>query len=273
MTNESSGRKRKIVKSLSIVGILLLLSLMGIGYFIDFNGDRIYTEETPIPDADSGLMVLVPDGRSTGMMPDVEEEDPDADGDVVAESAHSSGGRRGSGGGFFHASNSEPTPPDLMIKDPDEDWQDGVTATWTMSNMMPGDSVSSWVKFINNGETPANILTVNCTSVTTDPPGPESDTQENTNDLDKQMIITEMTYYYVYYGDKQINCLSLLNDNNEDGNIDLDDLEAQTIELPAPGMTYASATTLTMTIQFNPGAGNDYQGDILDSTFRFTLIE
>ncbi|MGB2728295.1 MAG: TasA family protein [Halobacteriota archaeon] len=273
MTNNEN---RKIVKYFSIVGIvsiLLLLSLISIGYFINFNGDRIYSEETLIPDGDSGLMVLMPDSSSTGMMPDTEEEEPDADGDVIAESAHSSGGRRGSGGGFFHATNSEPSPPDLRIKDPDEEdiWQDGVTATWTMSNMMPGDSVSSWVKFINKGETPASNLTINCMSVTIDHPGPECDTEEGTTDLDKEMIITEMIYYY--QSTEQIDCLSLLPDLNENGNKDLDDLEAQTIDLPAPGMTDASATTLTMTIQFSQEAGNEYQGDILNTTFKFTLIQ
>lgn len=273
MTNELSGRKRKIVKYFSIVGILLLLSLIGMGYFIDFNGDRLYSEETPTPDTDGGLMVLMPDSSSTGMMPDTEEEEePDADGDVIAESAHRRGGSGGCGsGGGNPTTNSEPLPLNLTIKDPDEDYGEGVTATWTMSNMMPGDSVSGWVKFLNKGDTEASNLTINCTSVTIDPPGPESDTEEGTTDLDKQMIITEMIYYY--QSTEQIDCLSLLPDLNENGNKDLDDLEAQTIDLPAPGMTDASATTLTMTIQFSQEAGNEYQGDILNTTFKFTLIQ
>ncbi|GAH52777.1 unnamed protein product, partial [marine sediment metagenome] len=139
-------------------------------------------------------------------------------------SSSGSSSSSGSGSGSVYLTTTgDSLPPDLMIKDPDEDiWQDGVTATWTMSNTMPGDSVSSWVKFINSGDTEANILMVNCTSVTIDDPGPESDTEEGTTDLDKQMIITEMTYYHGYQGTKQIDCLSLLIDNNDNGNIDLD---------------------------------------------------
>ncbi len=268
-------RIRELVKYPSIVGILLLLSLISIEYFIDFNGNRIYCEETSMPDTDS-VVVYMPDSSSTGTMPDTEEE-PDADvkgeADIEAKgvSEHISGG--GSGGGFFHITNSEPSPVDPKIKDHDEDYKDGITATWTMSNMMPGDFVSRCVKFINNGDTAASNLMVTCTSVKIDPPaGPESDTEEGTTDLDKEMIIAEMIYYHGYQGTEQIGCLSLLNDNNDNDNIDLDDLEAQTIELPAPGKG-DYATTLNMTIQFNPDAGNNYQGDILNSTFVFTLIE
>lgn len=257
--SSSSGKSnKKIVQYLSIVGILLLFYLISPVYFIDFLEDS--SEEPPTPD--SGM----PDSSLTRTMPDTEEE-PETEDEVVVRSAHGSGG---SGGG--HHTTSDPLPLDLKIKDQDEfNYKDGVTATWTMSNMMPGDSVTGWVKFINKGDTAASNLTINCTSITIDPPGPESDTEEGTTDLDKEMIIAEMLYYHGYQGNKQIECLSLLNDSNGNGNKDLDDLEAQTIDLPPPGMTYAYAANLAMTIQFNQEAGNDYQGDIVNSTFIFTL--
>lgn len=272
MSSESNGRNKKIVEYLAIISILLFLSLISMGYFIDFCGESVYGGATSIPDIDSGLMVYIPDSNSTGTgtMPDTEEE-PDADvkieEDVIAKSGHRSGG----GGGGNPTTNNDPLPLNLTIKDHDEDYRDGVTATWTMSNMMPGDSVSGWVMFINKGDTAATNLTINCTSVTIDPLGPESDTEENTTDLDKEMIIAAMIYYYDV--NKQIDCLSLLNDSNNNGNKDLDDLEAQVIDLPPPGMTDTYATNLSMTLQFNPDAGNNYQGDELNTTFIFTLLK
>lgn len=271
MSSESNGRNKKIViKHLSIIGILLLLSLISMGYFIDFCDESVYGVEPPT--SDSGLMVYIPDSNSTGTgtMPDTEEE-PDADVKIEDDAVAKSGHRSGRGGGGGHpTTNNDPLPLNLTIKDHDEDYGDGVTATWTMSDMMPGDSVTSWVKFMNKGNTAATNLTINCTSVTIDPPGPESDTEEGTTDLDKEMIIAAMIYYYDV--NKQIDCLSLLNDSNSNGNKDLDDLEAP-ILLPAPGMTEVYATNLTMTLQFNPDAGNNYQGDELNTTFIFTLIK
>lgn len=278
MSSESNSRRKKIVTYHSIVGIgiLLLLSLISVGYFSDFNNGSVYGAEwTPTPGTDSGLIVYIPNSNSTETMPDTEEE---ADvkteiEDVTVKSV--SGHIRGGSVGEYPTTSSDPLPMDLKIKDQDEDYKDGVTATWTMSNMMPGDSVTGWLKFINKGDSAADHLTVNCTAITIDPPGPESDTEEGTTDLDKEMIIAEMRYYYDYNGNgyKQIDCLSLLNDMNGNGNKDLDDLEAQTIALPPPGMTDAYATNLSMIIQFSQDAGNDYQGDILNSTFRFTLIK
>jgi len=269
--SRSSGKNMKIVKYLSIVGIvgiLLLLSLIGIRYFVDFREDSSEEPPTPAPDY-SGI----PDSNSTGTMPATEKEEQDADakteGNVVAESV--SEHRRGGG---HHSPKKSDLFFDLQIEDQDEfNYKDGVTATWTMLNMMPGDSVSGWVKFINNGNILSDLLKINCTSVTIDPPGPESDTEEGTTDLDKEMTIAKMIYYYGYRGNKQIDCLSLLNDINGNGKRDLDDLEAQTIDLPPPGMAYAYATNLSMTVQFNPDAGNNYQGDILESTFIFVLTK
>ena len=278
---KNNNKKGKRIRS-ALLALLLCLFLVGIGGIIGIISSQVsdssVIEEpipTPVPTPTPTITPTPTPAMSTaGIIPKSESiilPTPTPTPIVVLKLGSGSGS--GSGSVYF-TTTDDSLPPDLKIKDPDEDiWQDGVTTTRTMSNMMPGDSVSSWVKFINSGDTEANILTVNCTSVTIDDPGPESDTEEGTTDLDNQMIITEMTYYYGYQGTKQIDCLSLLIDNNDNGYIDLDDLEAQTLEFPAPGMTDADATTLTMTIQFNPGAGNNYQGDILNTTFKFTLIE
>ncbi|MDI6903776.1 MAG: TasA family protein [Methanocellales archaeon] len=159
---------------------------------------------------------------------------------------------------------------DLKIKDQDEYfYRDGVSATWTLSDMKPGDSIDGWVRLRSDGSIAADHLEINVSNVVEDPPGPESDTEENTTDMDKEMIITEMNYTY-YTGTVHANCLELLDDTDGDGKISLDELEAQGIDnLPAPpkGRYY----TLYMTIMFDPDADNDYQGDILNATFTFTL--
>ncbi len=114
---------------------------------------------------------------------------------------------------------------DLKIKDQDEHFYgDGVTATWKMSEMKPGDEVSGWVRLRNEGSVEASWLDIDVSNTVIDPPGPESDTQENTNDLDAQMIITEMVYqYYTLSEVGTHDLLSQLSNIDGDGNITLDE--------------------------------------------------
>lgn len=159
---------------------------------------------------------------------------------------------------------------DLKIKDQDEFYYgDGVTATWTMSNMKPGDSVNGWVRLRKDGSIKADKLDIDVVNTVIDPEGPESDSEEGTTDLDKEMVIIEMKYYSKP-GIAEINCLELLEDKNKNGYVDLDDLETQGIDgLKAP--THTTTKDLNMTLQFDPFAGNYFQGDILNLTMTFTL--
>jgi predicted ribosomally synthesized peptide with SipW-like signal peptide len=149
---------------------------------------------------------------------------------------------------------------DLKIKDQDENnYKDGVSETWTMSDMKPGDSVSGWVRLRNDGCMEADHLEINVTNTMIDPDGPESDSEENTVDMDWEMIRTTVK-----------NLLDDLDDANKNGYKDLDDLETLGIDnLLAP--TYHTTRTFNITLQFNPDADNDFQGDTLISTFNFTL--
>jgi predicted ribosomally synthesized peptide with SipW-like signal peptide len=85
--------------------------------------------------------------------------------------------------------------PDLKIKDSGEYWSDGIGPEWTLSDMKPGNSVYGSVDLKNVGST-ADHLEITCNYTINDPPGPESDTQENTppDDMAKQMIITLCEY-------------------------------------------------------------------------------
>ena len=165
--------------------------------------------------------------------------------------------------------------PDLKLRDPNEPppgetgWYDGVTATWTMSNMLPGDSTSGWVWFRNFGD-PASQLWINVSNETIDePPQAESDTEPGTTtDMDWVMEITFMEYM----NGGATDCLALITDLNGNGFKDLDDLETmnagQGISVSPP----VASATLDMTVKFHETADNDYQGDTLNSTFTFTLI-
>jgi predicted ribosomally synthesized peptide with SipW-like signal peptide len=157
---------------------------------------------------------------------------------------------------------------DLKIKDQDENnYKDGVSETWTMSDMKPGDSVSGWVRLRNDGSITADHLEINVTNTMIDPDGPESDSEENTVDMDWEMILVKMDYEY---RTTVKNLLDDLDDANKNGYKDLDDLETLGIDnLLAP--TYHTTRTFNITLQFNPDADNDFQGDTLISTFNFTL--
>lgn len=78
-------------------------------------------------------------------------------------------------------------------------------------------------------------------------------------DKDRWLEITEMTYKY--YGGT-IDLLKALSDADKDGRVSLNDLEKLGIRgLPAPLPGGTDTATLTMTVQFAAGAGNEYQGD------------
>lgn len=186
-----------------------------------------------------------------------------------------------SSGNVFQAG----TGPDLQIMDGNEDWRNGVTATWTMSDMKPGDTVFGGVGLKNVG-TVADHLKITCNYIIYDPPGPESDTQEATpaGDMAKQMIITKCVYYNDIW---EIDCLTgtstgtpptpsgytaddwKINDADLDGKITLYDLKDDPLDnLPLPpGYT----TDFDMTLKFSEDAGNEFQGDTLDVTMIFTL--
>jgi len=157
---------------------------------------------------------------------------------------------------------------DLKIKDQDENnYKDGVSETWTMSDMKPGDSVSGWVRLRNDGSITADHLEINVTNTVIDPDGPESYSEEGTTDMDLEMILVKMDYEY---RTTVKNLLDDLDDANKNGYKDLDDLETLGIDnLLAP--TYHTTRTFNITLQFNPDADNDFQGDTLVSTFNFTL--
>lgn len=176
--------------------------------------------------------------------------------------------------------------PDLKIKDfaDGEDWRDGVTATWTMSDMKPGDTVFGGVGLKNVG-TVADHLEITCNYTIYDPLGPESDTQEDTpaDYMAKQMVIVKCVYYNdvwhifsngTHTGDPPEPSGYTPNDWNitdvdNDGKITLYDLKNDPLDdLPFPS---GYTTNFDMTLKFSEEAGSDFQGDTLNVTMIFTL--
>ena len=75
---------------------------------------------------------------------------------------------------------------DLKISDHDEyPPKDGVSATWTMSNMLPGDIAYGFVILTNSGTIGADHMEISVENVITDPVHEESDIQyPTTSEMD-----------------------------------------------------------------------------------------
>ena len=167
-------------------------------------------------------------------------------------------------------------------------WTDGVTGTWTLSNMKPGDETPTGSVFFKNfGSVASSTMEITCSyTVTEEMPRTESDTDPHTDEhpdeMAKYMIITTM----IYRNDRvNINCSTgydsyskqtkddwKINDANGDGKISLYELKLDPlINLPSPDTQPNKITQLDMSIKFDENAGNDFQGDIFDLTMIFTL--
>ena len=170
----------------------------------------------------------------------------------------------------------------------DGPWTDGVTGTWTLANMMPGDETATASVFFKNfGTVASSTMEITCSyTVTEETPRTGSDTDPNTDahpdEMAKYMVIT-----YIHYRNDHldIDCLTgsdrggpvnedwKISNTDSDGRITLYDLKQDPlVNLPSPDMQPPTKITqLDMSIKFDENAGNDFQGDIFDLTMIFTL--
>lgn len=172
---------------------------------------------------------------------------------------------KGIGGNNTFANN----PLDLQVKDQNEPWGNGVSATWVMDNMKPGDTSEMNSVYLRNvSSTEADYVKITVANITTDPNNEESDTEYPTDDnMDKWMEIAEM-----YYNGNNI--LTDLTDQNGNGWRDLDDFEQQGLEnLTPPLADLGNMKIFTLQLKFRQEADNMFQGDILESEFTFWLIQ
>lgn len=170
---------------------------------------------------------------------------------------------------------------ELEIRDQNEGFGNGVTATWTAQDVKPGNQYDFTVPFVGLrklGTINADHLEIaDDYKVIEENPCIESDTDCQTNlnpdKMAKEMIITRCKYYDALI----INCLTNLNpdyrieDKDGDGKITFYDLKQDPLDnLPPVGGSYAFGY-FEMGVKFAESAGNDFQGDTFDLTMIFTL--
>ncbi len=161
----------------------------------------------------------------------------------------------------------------------------------TMSNMAPGDSVTGSIDVENTGSLNADHLAITFDNIVSDENG------DANPDMDSQLIVKSMklgpypitndlvTYmdgskngvhlgygYYIKLKDGNVNTDI---DVNKDGKISLAELKGKTIFIhggnPANFLKAGGKGTLTVTVEFDKDAGNEYQGDTVESILTFTL--
>jgi len=163
---------------------------------------------------------------------------------------------------------------DLKTIDWDElTWRDGVTATWTATNMKPGDNFPFDMELVGLSRVVGTItpssLQITCNyNVIEETPQTESDTDPHTNEhpdaMAKQMIITRFKYNGTDYVDS-------ITDFDGDGQKTFYDLKNSPVTgLPIPVVT-DGGTFFRLSVKFSEDAGNDFQGDTFDLTMIFTL--
>ncbi len=190
---------------------------------------------------------------------------------------------------------------DLKIRDQDEPYRDGVTATWTATDVKPGNEYAFLVPFVQltktYGSIDADHLEIGCDySVIEENPCLESDTDCETNlhpdEMAKEMLISRC----VYKEDaKCVDCLTgkryngydptsgvcvgdvletrtdwQIEDQNADGKISFYDLKNDKLD-NLPPVTNIMTPQFEMGVKFSESAGNDFQGDVFDLTMIFRL--
>lgn len=142
---------------------------------------------------------------------------------------------------------------DLKLTDTNDSAQDDITASFGGTNMVPGDTRSGSFTLNNSGTHVANHAEVAVVNTDTDLANP----------LDAVLEVTMLKY-------DSVSVLSQLSDNNGNGYVDLNDLA--TLGLDNLALTdLATDHTIDMMVTFRSEAGNDYQGDSVDSDWTITL--
>ena len=209
---------------------------------------------------------------------------------VMMGVAHASAGNDNTDDGQYPASLAG---ADLKLRDQDEPWQDGVVATWTAANMAPGDEFAFDGSFVGLQSDGRGKIDITCLyQVFEESPQAQADTDPQT-DLHPDRMAKQMAIYRFTYFDKkrQIDLLTgeqtrtadgsnptpaistsddwRVHDVDGDGSITFYDLKQSPLtNLPSPRR---GETHLEMSVRFDQGAGNEFQGDTFDLTVVFSI--
>ena len=177
---------------------------------------------------------------------------------------------------------------------------DGGTATfteWVQSNMVPGEPAAGGVLDIYNvGQTEASQLLINFDVNETELGAEDSDTLKGATGMSKLIKVKVMSYneinngkssiYMIYDGDVKPDYADTIQDFNNNGHIDLDDLTQVQLAVYAPPPVAGTDSNVYAHTQFNldlmfvddsisayTGAekNNDYQGDQTELLVHFKL--
>lgn len=190
---------------------------------------------------------------------------------------------------------------DMKIRDQDESYRDGVVATWTATDVKPGNEYKFLVPFVQltktYGSIDADHLEIACDySVKEENPCLESDTDCLTNEHPDKMAQEMLITRCVYKEDaKCVDCLTgkrfdgydsmngvcvgsvletradwQIEDQNGDGKISFYDLKNDKLD-NLPPVTNLMTPQFETSVKFDEDAGNDFQGDIFDLTMIFRL--
>lgn len=141
----------------------------------------------------------------------------------------------------------------LKLSDNNETAQDNVASSFGGTDLAPGASASGQLKLKNTGTVAANHAEVALVNTNSD----------TTNPLDKVLELTTLNY-------DGSSVLSQVTDSNANGWKDLDDLEASGLD----NLALTDLNTdhnLDLVVTFRSDAGNEYQGDSVDSDWTVTL--
>jgi spore coat-associated protein N len=171
---------------------------------------------------------------------------------------------------------------DLKISDDNEypPKDGGVSATWHMDNMVPGDSMTEpcSVELINTGSIAGDHVEISFSNEINDQPDVPSDTNPHSTpgEMARWLQILSMTYYHATFVNSHPTSGHAIVDANHNGFIDLEDVTLPENsdaldDLLAPPPNSGGTYSFTMNLLFNAGATNDIQGDTLTTTVTFTL--
>ena len=176
----------------------------------------------------------------------------------------------------------------LKLKDQDESWKDGVSATWTVQNMAPGHEYALTDSYVGlksqelKPNTPGKV-NITCKYNAWNPQTPDT--------MAVYMDITRCIYIYQYLKQTwQIDCLTGIRtrlspsggqpaqpntnwkiaDADRDGHITFHDLKMR----PLTGVPIYSGSEarFDLSVRFNEAAGDTLQKSVFNLTMAYSLI-
>lgn len=192
----------------------------------------------------------------------------------------------GAGTWAYFQDTEESTGNDLRAGTMDLTVENGATLAWTIDNAAPGDGQERdlEVNLANVGSVPADHVEVGFENtphedadgdLSTDDSGPESDTMPDSAAGMAEHVRVERLEYTETDG-SIIDLLDQVADANGNGIKDLDDLTASVNDgvlddLSTPEVNGGTETEFDVRVTVDPSMGNDYQGDVLETTVTFAL--